>query len=75
MYEEPRPLVDVGKLPAPLLVVEDGEKVWLENDGSILWTLFDSSNLVHEDRINKGKLFKTEEEARYWLDAMTAARR
>lgn len=75
MKEEPQPLVDVGKLPAPLKEAKAGDEVWFDMNGKITPFTFDiyASDDVH--KMKTGKLFATEADAKAWLDAMVGARR
>lgn len=79
MWKEKQPEVDVGVLPAPLLEVDDGERVWgwMNYDGSFrtIEFTFEHRSESHKAELGGGNVFATEEDAQAWLDAMKGARR
>lgn len=76
MYEEPQPLVDVGKLPAPLKDLSHGDTFYRVNGtGTISKEIFNFKYAFHIQVLNNGFCFKTEADAQAWLDAMKGARR
>lgn len=76
MYEEPRPIVDIGELPAPLKELSHGDTFYRANGtGTISKEKFDSEYEFHLQVLNNGFCFKTEADAQAWLNATKEARR
>ncbi|MFC1096177.1 pyruvate kinase [Pasteurella multocida] len=85
MYEEPRPTATIN-FTCPLKEIEEGQEFWhIVQDSDplgVAWAkidvsmcVFNKDNIYHSSLLEAGLAFKSEEDAKDWLDAMKNARR
>lgn len=85
MYEEPRPTATIN-FTCPLKEIEEGQEFWhIVQDSDplgVAWakvdvsmSVFNKDNIYHSSLLEAGLVFKSEEDAQAWLDAMKNARR
>lgn len=73
MWQEPQPRVQLD-LPAPLKHAEENQIVFQKGSRRIIAFQFLPNITKHQDFLETGSLFATEQDAQEWLDAMKGAR-